>query len=101
MKDAKVRESALPYLTQRALPWSNILFVIEGSTAVQTLIAMSTCNILPHNSRNEADDEGHSGSTFTICITLYKLNGTFDSILSDALFVESQLLKRHIDSHCK
>lgn len=80
-KMPKVRESAVSYLMQCALPQSNILFIIGGNIDVQTLIKMPNCNFLPYHSRNEIDGEGHSGATFLICRTLYKLNGTFDSIL--------------------
>ena len=60
---------------------------------------MPTCNLLPYHFGNETDGEGHSGPTFTTCITPSKLNGAFDSILSSAVFVESQLFLRCLDSH--
>lgn len=60
---------------------------------------MPTCNILPYPPSNETDGEEHSGPTCTSCITLSKLNGASDSILSSAVFVESQLFPRCLDSH--
>lgn len=60
---------------------------------------MPTCNLLPYHFRNETDSEGHSGPTFTTCIILSKLNGAFDSILSSAVFVESRLFPRCLESH--
>lgn len=50
---------------------------------------MFICNIFFYNFRNEVDDEGYLGFIFIICIILYKLNGIFDLILLDVLFVES------------
>ena len=95
----KVRKSAVSHLMQCALPRGNIFFIIEGSAAVQTLIAMPSCNFLLYHSRNETEGEGDSGPTFTVCVNTVQVKWNFRfNFIKHSICWKPAIYKTHWES---